>query len=373
MTIQPATPTSYHLSARQKWKLALSLVIIYFPIHTYVNFPEWHHNWAELLRALPVLLVQGVVMLGFYFIWLNLVEWIQQRLFGRFGEDFLLELKLPAQLATLLVSMVLAAGFILVYTTLIRFFFHLLPGLRAGRPPGLTPAHVALHHRANDGFFLMLMLSAFYLVANSRALLRVRAFHARAEQLENENLQAQFAALKSQVNPHFLFNSLSILSSLVHVDADLSEQFIEQLSRAYRYTLEQREHDLVPLGTELDFIKAYTFLLKIRFEDKFEVRVAVPEAARQNYQVAPLTLQLLVENAVKHNTMSQQEPLLVDIELDGDALVVRNTLQRRPATYASTGVGLDNIHKRYRLLTDRLVAVGVSNRDFVVRIPLLPA
>ncbi|MCC3156498.1 histidine kinase [Hymenobacter sp. 15J16-1T3B] len=372
MTAAPA-PASYHLSARQKWKLALSLVIIYFPIHTYLNFPEWHRNWDGLLHSVPLLLTQVVVMLGFYFIWLNLVEWIQQRLFGWFGEDFLLELKLPAQLATLLVSMVLAAGFILVYSTLIRTFFHLLPGLRSSRPPGLTPEHMALHRRANDGFFLMLMLSAFYLVANSRALLRVRAFHLRTEQLENENLQARFAALKSQVNPHFLFNSLSILSSLVHVDADLSEQFIDQLSRAYRYTLEQREHDLVALGTELDFIRAYTFLLKIRFEDKFDVHVDVPEAARHAYQIAPLTLQLLVENAVKHNTMSQQEPLLVRIGLDGDTLVVRNTLQRRPASYPGTGVGLDNIHNRYRLLTARLVSVAVSNREFTVRIPLLPA
>lgn len=368
-----ATATAYRLSARQKWKLALSLVVIYFPIQTYLNFPEWHRGWAELLHSAPVLLMQVVVMLGFYFIWLNLVEWIQQRLFGWFGEDFLLELKLPAQLATLLVSMVLAAGLIVVYGTLMRTFFHLLPQLRSGRPPGLTPEHLALHRRANDGFFLMLMLSAFYLVANSRALLRVRAFHARTEQLETENLQARFAALKSQVNPHFLFNSLSILSSLVHVDADLSEQFIEHLSRAYRYTLEQREHDLVPLGTELDFIRAYTFLLKIRFEDKFEVRVEVPEAARQRHLIAPLTLQLLVENAVKHNTMSREQPLVVSLELDGDALLVRNTLQRRPASYPGTGVGLDNIHNRYRLLTDRLVSVGTTNREFLVRIPLLPA
>lgn len=364
---------SYRLSARQKWKLALSLVIIYFPIHTYLNFPEWHRSWSGLLDSAPLQLLKVVVMLGFYFIWLNLVEWIQQRLFGWFGEDFLLAQKLPAQLATLFVSMVLAAGFMLVYTTLMRGLFHLLPALRSGRPPGLTPGHIALHHRANDGFFLMLMLAAFYLVANSRALLRVRAYTARTQQLENENLQARFSALKSQVNPHFLFNSLSILSSLVHVDADLSEQFIDHLSRAYRYTLEQREHDLVPLGTELDFIRAYTFLLKIRFEDKFDVQVAVPEASRQAFRIAPLTLQLLVENAVKHNTMSQQEPLLVHIEQEGDTLVVRNTLQRRPASYPSTGVGLDNIHNRYRLLTDRPVDVQVGNRDFVVRIPLLPA
>jgi two-component system, LytTR family, sensor kinase len=368
----PSAPVaSTRLSVRQKWKLTLSLVVIYLPIHFYINYSGLSSQ--PLQRTVPLLLVQTLVLLLFYFVWLNLVEWIQQRLFGWFGEDFLLELKLPAQLATLLISAVLAAGFILAYVGLMRLIMSVLPGLRVPPPRHLTPAHIALHHRANDGFFLMLMLSAFYLVANSRALLRVRAFHLRTEQLETENLQARFAALKSQVNPHFLFNSLSILSSLVHVDADLSEQFIEHLSRAYRYTLEQREHDLVPLATELDFIRAYTFLLKIRFEDKFAVQVEVPEAARHRYLVAPLTLQLLVENAVKHNTMSQQEPLLVRIEQDGDALLVRNTLQRRPASYPGTGVGLDNIHSRYRLLTARLVAVAVTNREFIVRIPLLPA
>ncbi|MCB2407327.1 sensor histidine kinase [Hymenobacter lucidus] len=363
----------YHLSARQKWKLALSLVIIYLPIHTYINFPELHYNWHDFLWSLPILVLQGVVLLLFYFVWLSMVEWIQQRLFNWFGEDFLLELKLPAQLATLLISMALAAGFIIAYVSVMHLLFKLIPGFKPQRTAGLAPEHIALHHRANDGFFLMLMLSAFYLVANSRALLRVRAFHARTQQLENENLQAQFAALKSQVNPHFLFNSLSILSSLVHVDADLSEQFIDQLSRAYRYTLEQREHDLVPLGTELDFIKAYTFLLKIRFEDKFDVRVQVPDDARQAYRIAPLTLQLLVENAVKHNAMSQQKPLLVHIRLEGSAVVVRNTLQRRPATYASTGVGLDNIRNRYRLLTEAFVYTTETEAEFIVRIPLIPA
>jgi two-component system LytT family sensor kinase len=230
-----------------------------------------------------------------------------------------------------------------------------------------------LFHRANNGFFLMLMLSTFYLLATSQALLRVRAFHQRTQQLETENLQAQLSALKNQVNPHFLFNSLSILSSLVHLDADLSEQFIDRLAQAYRYTLEQKDHDLVPLATELDFIKAYTFLLKIRFEEKFDVLLDVAEAAQRHYRIAPLTLQLLVENAVKHNQMSAEHPLCVHIGLEADELVVRNSLQRRPAPVAnSTSVGLQNILNRYRLLTARPVQVAEAAGEFVVRVPLLP-
>ncbi|MGI4737388.1 MAG: sensor histidine kinase [Janthinobacterium lividum] len=217
------------------------------------------------------------------------------------------------------------------------------------------------------------MLSTFYLLAIGQALLRVRASHQRAEQLETENLHVQLAALKNQVNPRFLFNSLSVLSSLVHLDADLSEQFIDRLAQAYRYTLEQQAHDLVLLATELDFIQAYTFLLKIRFEDQFEVVLDVPAAARQRYCIAPLTLQLLVENAVKHNQMSSERPLGVRIALEANELVVRNSLQRRPApAAASTSVGLHNIRNRYRLLTPRPMQVTEAAGEFIVRIPLLP-
>ncbi|OUJ74093.1 sensor histidine kinase [Hymenobacter crusticola] len=368
----PLPTETYHLSSRQKWKLALSLIVIYYPILTYVNFPEWDRSWTGVQRGLPLFFIGSVVMVLFYFVWLSLVEWIQHRLFGWFGEDFLLELRLPAQLITLLTSTALAAAFLMAYGSVMYLLTRFLPHAEHRSPRiALSPEHISLFRRANEGFFLMLMLSAFYLIANSRALLRVRAFHRRTEQLENENLQAQFAALKNQVNPHFLFNSLSILSSLVYVDAELSEKFIDQLSRSYRYTLEQKDNDLVPLSTELDFIKSYTFLLKIRFEEKFDVVLDIPEADRQHYRVAPLTLQLLVENAVKHNQMSVENPLHVCIGLEEQELVVRNSLQRRPTVTASTGLGLQNILNRYRLLTPRPVRVEETDDTFVVRIPLL--
>ncbi len=370
--LPPATP---RLTLRQKWKLALSLVMLYYPILAYINFPEWDHSWVGVQRALPMLLVGSTITLLFYFVWLNLVEWIQRQLFGRFGEDFLLEMKLPVQLITLLISLALAAVFIVARYAVIDAVRGLVPTF--GDPPPellhITSEHHALFLRSNQGFFLMLLLTAFYLIANHQALLRVRASHQRTEQLENENLHAQLAALKNQVNPHFLFNSLSILSSLVHIDAALSEQFIEQLARAYRYTLEQKDNDLVLLSTELDFIKSYTFLLKIRFEDKFDVVLDIPQAVRR-YRVAPLTLQLLVENAVKHNQMSAAYPLTVFIGAEENELVVRNPLQRRPLPLAavSTGIGLQNIFNRYRLLTPRPVGVAEAGGTFEVRIPLLP-
>lgn len=370
-----APPVAYRLPLRKKLQLTLSLSLVYFPILFYINLADWNHHWDDLRRNLPFFLLALTLTLPLYFVWLNMAEWLQYRIFGWLGNDFLLEMRLPAQLLTLGISLALAATFTAVLGKLLFFLYqatHQLPLKPA--PPDISADFLALYHRANVSFFVMLMLSTLYLLATSQALLHVRASHSRAEQFETEKLQAQLAALKHQVNPHFLFNSLSILSSLVHVDADLSEQFIEQLALAYRYTLEQQAHDLVPLATEVEFIGSYTFLLKIRFEGQMEVRLGIPAAEQHRYLVAPLTLQLLVENAVKHNQMSDEQPLQVSIGLEANDLVVRNTLQRRPASpVTSTGVGLQNIVNRYRLLTPRPVHIAEAAGEFVVRIPLLLA
>lgn len=197
-------------------------------------------------------------------------------------------------------------------------------------------------------------------------------FQNKAEYLEKQQLLNEIALLKTQVNPHFLFNSLSILSSLVQVNPELSEQFIDQLSRSYRYILEQREQSLVTLRTELDFIQSYVFLLKIRFENKFDLRFNLSETILDEYKVAPLTLQLLVENAVKHNRMSLHEPLVVELLIEEEQyLVIKNRLQPRSTAADSTGLGLQNIINRYALLTDKPVWAGERQGDFVVKLPLI--
>ncbi|MDX2135261.1 MAG: two-component regulator propeller domain-containing protein [Saprospiraceae bacterium] len=200
---------------------------------------------------------------------------------------------------------------------------------------------------------------------------RIRAAESRSQALEKQQLINEVSLLKTQVNPHFLFNSLSILSSLVHVNADLSEQFIDRLAKAYRYILEQRDEPLVPLRTELEFIQAYVFLLKIRFDQKFDLLVDLNEDDLDRYRVAPMTLQLLVENAVKHNRMSAAEPLHVHVFIEADMLVVKNRIQRRNTPVQSTGLGLENIRNRYALLADRPVWAGEQDGAFWVKIPLV--
>jgi two-component system LytT family sensor kinase len=163
------------------------------------------------------------------------------------------------------------------------------------------------------------------------------------------------------------------LSSLVHIDANLSEKFIGQLSKAYRYILEQKDNDTVSLKTELDFLASYAFLLKIRFENKFDVKVSVTDREAEKYHIAPLTLQLLIENCIKHNRMSEKEPLIIAVLAADDYLVVLNPVRPRIAEdrITSTGIGLPNIKSRYQLLTKRPVKIEQDEELFKVKIPLL--
>lgn len=188
--------------------------------------------------------------------------------------------------------------------------------------------------------------------------------------MQKENLQSQFEVLKQQVNPHFLFNSLNVLTSLIKVDADLAEKFTERLSKVYRYVLENKNKDIVTLKTEMDFLKAYVFLIDIRFADKVFVNIGFDDNNPDMY-VVPLALQLLIENAIKHNSFSKKSPLIIDLFVDVDYLYVVNNLQNRDIQRKSTGIGLDNINKRYKLLCDKEPVFEMTDKQFVAKIPLI--
>jgi PAS domain S-box-containing protein len=189
--------------------------------------------------------------------------------------------------------------------------------------------------------------------------------------LQKENIQSQFEVLKQQVNPHFLFNSLNVLTSLIKVDPDLAEVFTERLSKVYRYVLENKDKDLVPIATEMDFIRAYIFLIDIRFANKVFVNINFDEKDVDAF-VAPLALQLIIENAIKHNTFSKTSPLCIDLYIDENRFLnIVNNLQSRKTQLSSTGVGLVNIVKRYSLLTDVQPAFEMTDTQFFAKIPLL--
>ncbi|NJM24625.1 MAG: histidine kinase [Bacteroidia bacterium] len=189
------------------------------------------------------------------------------------------------------------------------------------------------------------------------------------ERLERENITAKFESLKSQVNPHFLFNSLNALTNLVYEDPDKAAKFIKQLSDVYRYVLDARNRELVPVDEELKFIKAYLYLEKIRFGDKLDVDITLGETT---FHVAPLALQMLVENAIKHNEISETHPLVIRIYKEGSYVVVTNALKRRMQTPAdSAGVGLENIRHRYGFLSDVEVVTLETNGNFTVKLPAI--
>jgi len=189
--------------------------------------------------------------------------------------------------------------------------------------------------------------------------------------LQKENLQSQFEVLKQQVNPHFLFNSLNVLTSLIKLEPDLAEKFSEHLSKVYRYVLENKDNELVDLNTELIFLDAYIFLLKIRFVNKLRVNIEIP-ASKRSYLIIPLAMQLLIENAIKHNTMSKSNPLQIDIFIDEqDFLNIVNNLQERPSQIISTGIGLKNIQNRYLLLNITEPAFEKTETHFIAKVPLV--
>lgn len=189
--------------------------------------------------------------------------------------------------------------------------------------------------------------------------------------LKQESLRSQLNALKSQINPHFLFNTLNVLTSLIRINPELSEKYVEQLSKIYRYILEFKSEELIQLKNELDFIESYLFLLNIRFEDKLQVEID-PKLFQVEAKIPHLTLQMLIENAVKHNAFSVKTPLKIRILMDdkNDVNIINN-LQPRTFAEGSTGTGLKNIEERYKLVSDKRPSFKSIGNEFVAKIPLI--
>ncbi len=181
---------------------------------------------------------------------------------------------------------------------------------------------------------------------------------------------AKFESLKNQLDPHFLFNSLNVLTSLIGENPNQAEKFTTKLSKVYRYVLEQRNKDLVPISEELNFAKIYMQLLAMRFEDAIQFNIP-DDVSNSKLKIVPLSLQLLLENAVKHNVVSSSKPLVISIYEENNHLIIENNINPKEAIGKSTKVGLQNIADRYGLITDRPVKIENNNTAFKVSLPLL--
>ncbi|MRS62236.1 sensor histidine kinase [Larkinella terrae] len=220
-------------------------------------------------------------------------------------------------------------------------------------------------------FFMTVYGVLFYIGASTSYRNRLKLVEQEKEELRAAHLQSQLDALKQHVNPHFLFNALNSLSSLISEDPKQAEKFVDKLSEVYRYLLRSNQQHLTTLEAELQFLAAYYHLLQTRHGAALQLEVTV-EDSYYSYQLPPLSLQLLVENAVKHNVASARRPLHIQVLVDSqNRLLVRNTLQRKTTRVLSNGVGLTNIVTKYQMLNLPQPIVDETETQFTVALPLL--
>ena len=191
------------------------------------------------------------------------------------------------------------------------------------------------------------------------------------ERLEKVHVQTQLHNLRNQINPHFLFNSLNTLMNLIPVNQDQAMDYLSKLSKFYRYSVGAREEMKVPLSKELESAELFAQLLEVRFKDALAINI--PDAVVKEYFILPMSLQLLIENAVKHNIVSKSLPLKIDITINHEThyITVRNSLQKKLEAVASTGMGLKNIQERFSYFTEKEIICEQSDGEFIISLPLL--
>jgi len=190
------------------------------------------------------------------------------------------------------------------------------------------------------------------------------------EKLRNESLQSQFESLKNQLSPHFLFNSLTALKTLIDDSPGMAKQYVNHLSQVLRYTLKRNHKQMVTLAEELEFTESYIFLLKIRYDENLRVSIKIKEGTK-SLLLPPLTVQTLVENAVKHNEISKDFPLTIHIETTETELLVKNKIQQKMTPEEGTGIGLTNLSKLLRILGEKDIEISRNENEFSVEVPFL--
>jgi sensor histidine kinase YesM len=193
----------------------------------------------------------------------------------------------------------------------------------------------------------------------------------RNEQLERARAEAELEALKNQIDPHFIFNSLNTLSHLIEEKPVKAKQFNDNLADVYRYILQNKARDLVLLREEMQFLNSYFLLLQIRFDQAIQLKVTIGDAVLDQYLIPPISLQILAENAIKHNEFAEASPLIFQIELKNEELIVHNPIHRKSLRKTSSRIGLQNLRERYKLTTNKEITIKEGEKDFTVYLPIL--
>jgi LytS/YehU family sensor histidine kinase len=192
-----------------------------------------------------------------------------------------------------------------------------------------------------------------------------------SEILQKESIKSQLLNLKNHLDPHFLFNNLNILSSLIEKGEKNSAEYINKFAEVYRYMLQNNTKELIILSEELEFIHSYLQLIKMRFQNALRFDVDIP-SDKLDLTIPPLTIQMLIENCIKHNTLNEANPLIINIKYqEGDYLLIQNNITARRVKFQSNGSGLENIRNRYRFFTEKEVVIENNGALFKVLIPLI--
>jgi len=222
-----------------------------------------------------------------------------------------------------------------------------------------------------NAYGLVMFIPAFCVYFSLHFLGHWQKSELETEKFKKETLKSQFDNLKNHLDPHFLFNNLNILSALIDKDKEESKLFLDKFADVYRSLLKTKDEDLISVQDELEFINAYIYLLKTRFEENVIFNISVEKDALFK-MIPPLTVQLLMENAIKHNIISEKRPLIVDVTSDGQSIKVCNSLNERPTDQTEVpGSGLDNIRNRYAYFSDELITVNKTEQEFCVTIPMI--
>ena len=331
--------------------LSFSIAItMHFPLVLYTLFDEINRHGRERFDvAFEAFDLIGTFMVAFLLFTLNYY------LIKPFERQYKINKK------TLVLSVLLT----LVSVILLVSIINLLKNM------GTPPVDFRGHHDEllfRNLFSALIVLGSIFIM---RLIYQKQTFELENEKLRIESLQSQFESLKNQVSPHFLFNSLTALKTLIRESPQLAGQYVDHLSQVLRYTLQGNDKQLVTLREEMEFAESYLFLIKMRYDTNLIIHTEINEE-QLRLMLPPLTIQTLLENAVKHNEISKRHPLSIHIiSSENETLTVTNRIQKKLSPEQGTGIGLTNLSKQFQLLGDRSLQVSSENNEFRIEIPLI--
>lgn len=335
---------SYIKLILEKIGIAALTTIIVFMVIVYMNTGH-----------LYIFSIPALIEMGFAFIFLFLLLLAHQKISKEFNKRHNSLIKAVMEMLSIIFITVL----IYTVTNIIPLLF--IYGREVFLPTRVRTAYISS---------VIISLFFYYFVEREKSKKKLQAEMLNSARLQKESFQAQLEGLKNQVNPHFLFNSLNVLGSLIHKDQDQAVEFTRRLSDLYRSFLDNSNEPLILLEKELEIVNSYIYLLKVRFGKSVEFRFNIEPESKKKY-LPPGSLQMLIENAIKHNGSTSKKPLIIQVSSNKDVLEVKNQLQPRRENLSSTKTGLKNIESRYHFLTDKLPEFTKTEIEFIAKLPLL--